>query len=826
MRTASWLPAVRQDVGYALRVLRRAPVFTGTALLTLAVGIGTTTAIFSVVNAVLLRQLPYPAADRTLMVFNAYRSGPDEAAIASEEFADLRARSKAFDRWAAMRPQISALTDGCSTGAGCEPERIHAYVVSPELFELLGVAPRHGRPFTTADGATGADRVILISDALWHRRFGADPAAVGRTVTLGGLSRVIVGVMPPGVRFPDDPIGYVKDRADVWIPFNWQERKDGRGNQYLVALASMRPGVTMSQATSDLAAIGQGFKEQFPNRYAEPRVRWQLGSKPLKEEMVGEMRTALVVLFGAGACVLLIACANVANLVLARGTSRRRELAVRSALGASRGRVVQQLLIETLVLTGTGAAVGVAAAAAGLKGLIAINPGNIPRIDAVAVDVVVMGFATAVALATGIAVGLMPALRQSSAGPQAAIGDGIRGTAATSPRRSFRGLLVIGEVTVAVVVMTGAFLLIRSYAAIARAPSGFDARGTAVTHLSIPRATYDTPAKVFAFHHSMWQRLAGLPGVSRASAVYPLPMAGDGWSGSVGIVGLTRAPSEPDPHSEYAVALPGYFQTVGIPLLEGRDFAATDAASAPAVAIVDETFARRYWPGQSAIGKRIATNGDVEKGPFETVVGVVGHVRRDGPRIEGEAQLYLAALQKSELSLYFVTRGAGDPRASMPFIRSAVRDQDPNLPVGMLTTGPDVVARFAARERFNMLLFTIFGGVALTLSAIGLYGVLAFLVTQRTHEIGIRLALGGRPWDIVRGVVGEALALTAGGLIFGLGCGALLAHVMKELLFGIEPADPTTYLLIAIAMIAVALLAASAPARRAANVAPIDVLKG
>jgi predicted permease len=826
MRRLSWLQTAQQDVRYALRTLRRARLFTATALLTLAVGIGATTAIFSVVNAVLLRDLPYPAADRTVMVFNSYlESGLEEASIAPEEFADLRAQSKAFDRWAAMRPQISALTDGCAEGAGCEPERIHAYVVSPELFNLLGVLPQYGRSFTTADGVTGAEPVVLISNGLWHRRFGADPTVVGRGITLGGISRVVIGIMPPAVRFPDDPIGYVKDRADIWIPFSWQDRKDGRGNQYLVVLARLRSGVTMAQAKQDLTIITDGFKAQFPKRYAEPAVHWQLGSKLLRDEMVGDVRMAIIVLFGAGGCVLLIACANVANLILARGTSRRRELAVRSALGASRGRVVQQLLIETLVLTSTGTAVGIAAAAAGLKTLIALNPGNIPRLETAEIDAVVLGFAVTLAFATGVMVGLLPALRQSGAGPESAIGDGVRGTAEASPRRRLRGALVIGEVTIAAVVLTGAFLLIRSFVAMSRVSTGFDANGTAIAQLSIPRATYDTPEKVFAFHESMARRLASLPGVSRASAVYPLPMSGDAWSGSVGIVGLSRAPGEPQPHTEYAVALPGYFQTVGIPLLEGRDFTNTDLATTPGVAVVDTVFARRYWPEQSAIGKRITIYGDVEKGPFHTVVGVVGHVRTKGLRAKSEAQLYLAALQKEEFSLYFVAKASGDPRPLLPSVRWAVREQDSKLPVAMLSRGVDVVAKFTARDRFNVLLFTVFGAVALALAAIGLYGVLAFLVSQRAREIGIRLALGSQPWHIVRGVIGEGLALTAGGLACGLGGGLLLGHAMKDLLFQIEPSDPLTYGVIAISMTVVALLAAFGPARRAASVAPMEVLK-
>jgi putative ABC transport system permease protein len=418
------------------------------------------------------------------------------------------------------------------------------------------------------------------------------------------------------------------------------------------------------------------------------------------------------------------------------------------------------------------------------------------------------------ALTTGLIVGLLPALRQSRADHPSTIGDEIRGTAASSPRRRLRGLLVTAEVTIAVVVLTGAILLIRSFAAMSRASAGFAASGTAVAQLSIPRASYDTPEKVFAFHESMVERPARMPDVLRASAVYPLPLAREDWSGSVGIAGLarcrsirTRTPSTPSP-------CPATFQTVGIPMFAGRDFALTDSANAPAVAIVDTVFVRRYWPGQSAIGKRISTSGDTEKGPFETVVGVVGHVRSKGARVEGEPQLYLPALQKSELSLFFVARASGDPRGLLPSIRQAVSQQDSRLPVAILSTGAEVVNRFTARDRFNVLLFSMFGIVSLLLAAIGLYGVLAFLVTERTHEIGIRPALGGCRATVVRGVVGEALGLTLGGLVFGIGGGLQLAYGMKDLLFQIEPADPQTYLAIACSMIAAALVAAFGPAMR------------
>jgi putative ABC transport system permease protein len=820
-----WLPTLLQDARYAVRVLTRTPFFTVTALLTLAVGIGATTAIFSVVNAVLLRTLPYPNADRVLVFYNSYpKADLLQAATSPEEFADVRNQAQAFEKLAGIRPQISALTDDCGA-ADCEPERVSAYAVSPELFDLLGVQPQRGRPFAPSDGVAGAQRVVMLTDALWRRRYNADPDVIGRTISLAGLPRTVVGIMPPGMRFPDEKVSYLSDRADIWIPVSWENTKDGRGNQYLVTLGLLRPGITMAQGQADLQRIGEGFKTQFPDRYAEPKVHWLLGSMSLTEQMIGDVRLGLFVLFGAVGCVLLIACANVANLMLARGASRRRELAVRSALGANRRRLIQQLLVETLVLTTAGTVLGLGVAWASLRALLSLNPGNIPRLDSASLDGSVLLFAVAMAAATGVVVGLVPAFRQARADPQSALGDAQRSADTSSPRRRLRGLLVMAEVAMAVVVLTGAALLIRSFIAMANVPVGINAEGVAVTRLSIPRATYNEPARVFAFHQSMRDRIRATPGVTHASAVYPLPMSDTGWSGSVGIAGRPEVVGVPEPHAEFAVAMPGYFETVGIPLREGRDFTDNDNAGAPQAVVVDEEFARSYWPGQSGLGQRIAINGDTEKGPFQTVIGVVAHVRNKGARESGEGQIYLAALQKQEFSLFFLARTNGDPSSLLPTIRTAVREQDAKLPIAAMSTMDEVLAKFTARDRFNMLLFTIFGCVALAIASVGLYGVLAFLVTQRTREIGIRLALGGKPGGIVRSVVFEGLALTAAGLVAGLGSAFLLSRWMKDLLFEVAPTDPVTYAVITGVMLSVAILAALGPARRATRVDPVEALR-
>jgi putative ABC transport system permease protein len=825
-RSSFW-PTLIQDARFALRTLRRAPVFTATALVTIAVGAGATTAIFTVVNAVLLRDLPYPSAGRTMVVNDYYpgEKGIGAAAVSPEEFADFRAGTQSFDHWAAMRPQQTALTDGCRAGAGCEPERISAYAVSPELFDLLGIAPARGRNFTRPDGVLNADRVVLISDGLWQRRFGGDPGIVGRQITLGGLPRTVIGVMPVGVNFPDARIGYLKDRADVWIPINWEDRKDGRGNQYLVVLATRKPGVSAEQAQADLTHLGEGFKARFPDRYAEPKVTWRLGSVSLRDEMIGDVRSGLIALFGAVGLVLLIACANVANLMVAKGASRRRELAVRSALGANRSRLIQQLLIESLVVTGLGTALGIGVAFGSLKILLAINPGGIPRLDTATIDTAVLAFASILALVTGVVVGLVPALRQSNADPQSALADGTRGAGVGAPGRVMRHALVIAEVTLAVVVLVGSLLLIRSFIALSKTPTGVSLSNTAIAEITIPRATYDTPEKIAAFHQNLTARLAALPGVTVAAGGYPLAMSGEAWSGSLSVVGIAEGPGLPEPHAEYAVATPGFFRAAGIPIIAGRDFTGADTAKAPLAAVVDAEFARQFWPGESALGKRIATSGDLQKGPFETIVGVVGHTLRGGARAHGEPQLYLPVYQNSQTNLFYVARTSGDPRALAGAIRAAVRDEDPRVPITKLATGDEMTRAFTARDRFNVLLFAVFGVVALVLAAVGIYGVLASLVAQRTREIGIRLALGGKPAGVIRRLIGEGLVLGSIGLALGLVVALLAAQSIESLLFQIKPTDLVSYCTIAAVVLGVSVVASYIPARRAAAIDPIETLR-
>jgi putative ABC transport system permease protein len=827
MHKAAWWQDLRQDISYAWRVLRRSPMFTATALATLAIGIGANTAIFSVVNAVLLRTVPYPDADRVVMIWNSYgQIGLSRAAVAAAEFADYREQQHSFVDVAAMRNQSSTLAGDCSGGGSCEPERVFAYVISPQLFSLLNTKPAMGRPFTEADGRMGAEKVILLSDALWRRRFQADPAIVGRTVLVGAIPRLVVGVMPEGIRFPDAPLNFLKDPADLWIPYGWeQSRTDGRGNQNLGVIARMKPGVRLADAQRDLDRIADGFRAQFPDRYAGAERGWHIVAVTMRDQMVGDVRPALWLLVGAVGLVLLTACANVANLLLARGTARRREIAVRSALGASRARLVRQLFIEAFVLVTGGGLLGIALAVAGVRILVRLDPGTIPRLETARLEPLVLAFAAVLTMCTALLVGLAPAIRQSRADPQSSLGEGSRGGATTPARRRLRSLLVVGEVAIAVVLLVGAGLLGRSLLAMTRIEPGFDPSGIAVAEVTLPGARYDTAARIDAFHVAFTEKLAALPGVAQSSAVYPLPMSGSGWSGSVEIETQPSLPGGPPPHAEYAVALPNYFKALQIPLHEGRDFDMRDVPGAEPVAIIDEELARRHWPGESAVGKRIGPFGKPSNNKWTTVIGVVGHVRNAGPKKEGEPQVYLSGLQQAESLLYYVARTPADVGLLPPMMREALRAIDPSLPVTKLTTMPEAMAKVMAPQRFNALMLGVFGAVALTLAAIGLYGVIALLVTQQTREIGIRLALGGRPSHVLSRILREGLVMTAAGIVIGLASAVLLSRAVSGLLFEVRPTDPLTYASIAVLFLGVAAVASYAPARRAMRVDPVEVLR-
>ena len=815
---------LRQDVAYGARTLRRAPLYTVIAVFTLAIGIGASTAIFSVVHAVLLRSLPYRDADRVVAVWNGYRQGGTvtHTAIAPAEFADVMDQNRSFDAVAAISRGAANLTGTCGGSAACEPERANGYTVSPSLFTVLGTSPSLGRAFADADGAAGAEPVAILSHSLWRRRFGGDSAVIGRGITVNGRLRTIVGVMPAEVRFPDAPIGFLRDRGDIWLPNAWQNnRGEERGNQYLGFLARIRPGASMTEVQTDLETISARFRSAFPDRYNSTTVSWALDAIPLREQMIGDVRRPLLVVMGAVVLLMLIACANVAHLSLARGAARRQEFAVRAALGAGRMRLVRQLLTESLLVGAMAGALGIAIAVGSPRGLVRLDQGMIPQLDATRVNGTVLLFALLTTLFCALLVGVVPALRQSMASVHDAIRAG-RGGAA-QPRRRVRSVLVVAEVAMALVILVGAGLLTRSFLALQKVDQGFSPGPTLTFAVTLPRARYDSAAKMIAFHDRLQNQLTSIPGVEAVSAIDPLPMGGTSWSGTFHVEGQPTERGAEPPHGEYNVAMPGFIETLRFRLVKGRDFEVNDGPGAPSVAIVDERLADRYWPGEDALGKRISSNGDT--GPWASVVGVVRHVYRSGPKSEGEPQIYFPYRQRVQTPLSYVVRTNVDPLSIVRAVRTQVASLDPDLPVARVASMETLESAALARDRFNALILLVFAGTALLLAAIGLYGVMAYLVAQRQAELGIRLALGGGPGDVARLVIGDGMRMALLGIVIGTVASLALGRALDGLLFGTRSRDPVTYGAIAATLVVVALLATAIPARRATRSDPVDALR-
>jgi putative ABC transport system permease protein len=823
MRQDFW-QQLRQDAAYGARTLRRSPLYTTIAVLTLAIGIGASTAIFSVVHAVLLRALPYRESDRVVTIWNGYRQGGEvsHTAIAPAEFADVMDQNRTFDAVAAVARAAVNLTGTCGGSGTCEPERVNGYSVSPSLFTLLGTTPALGRTFADADGVAGAEPVVLLSHALWMRRYGGDSAIVGRGININGRLRTVIGVMPPAVRFPDAPVNFLRERGDLWVPNAWQNnRGEERGNQYLGFLARIRPAASMDEVRTDLETISARFRSSFPDRYNQSTVPWALDAIPLREQMVGDVRRPLLVVLGAVLLLMLIACANVAHLSLARGAARRQEFAVRAALGAGRRRLVRQVLTESLLL-GLGAGlIGITIAIASTRALVQLDAGMIPQLDATRVNGTVLLFALLVTVFCAVLVGVVPALRQSMTSVHDALRAG-RGGAA-QPRRRVRSVLVVAEVAMALVILVGAGLLTRSFLALQKVDQGFAPGPTLTFAITLPRARYDSAAKMVAFHDQLRARLASVPGVDAVSAIDPLPLGGSSWSGTFHVEGQPTAPGQEPPHGEYNVAMPGFVETLHMRLVKGREFEMSDGPGAPAVAIVDDRLAEKYWPGEDPIGKRISSNGDT--GPWASVVGVVRHVHRSGPKNAGEPQIYFAYRQRVQTPLSYVVRTNVDPLSIVRAVRTQVASLDADLPIARIASMETLESTALARDRFNALILLVFAGTALLLAAVGLYGVMAYLVAQRQAELGIRLALGGGPGDVARLVIGDGMRMALLGIVIGTLASLALGRALEGLLYGTRPTDPLTYAVIAATLAVVSLLASAIPARRATRADPVDALR-
>jgi putative ABC transport system permease protein len=793
-----------QDLRYGVRMLLKNPGFALVAVIALALGIGANAAIFSVVNAVLLRSLPFDDPDRLIVLRENKPPQFPEFSVAPGNFLDWQKQNTVFEKLAAIRGFSYNLVD---TG---EPERLRGARVSAGLFEMLGVKPSQGRTFAAEEDQSGHDAVVILSHSLWQRRFGADPNILGRTLTLNASTYTVVGVMPPDFQFPDR-------ETELFTPVAFDAKQaDQHGSHYISAIGRLKPGVSIEQARTEMSAIAARLAQQYP----DSNTGWGVSLFKMQEYESRDIKPALLILLGAVALVLLIACANVANLLLARATARQREIAIRTALGASRWRVIRQLLTESILLALVGGGIGLLLAVWGVDLLLALAPENLPHVKGGTLDGRVLGFTLLITLLTGIVFGLVPALQSSRPNLNETLKEGGRG--ATTGHNRVRSSLVITEVAVALVLLIGAGLLIRSFYRLQQVNPGFNPRNALAVALSLPGKKYPEPEQNAQFYTQLIEKVSTLPGVVAVGATQSLPIHDDYVLG-FNIQG--RAPDAPgeEPSTNYYAVSPGYFKAMGIPLLRGRLFTEQDTKDTPRVAVINETMAKKFFPNEDPIGKGINVTNGPER--FREIVGIVGDVKQYGLDQPTTAQTYEPYLQTPFQGMTLVVRTEGNPAALTAGVRSQVLSIDKDQPVSRVRTLEQVIAESVAKQRFAMLLLGIFAMVALVLAGVGLYGVMSYAVTQRTHEIGIRMALGAQQRDVLKLVVGQGMILALVGVLIGLLASLALTRVMTTLLFGVSATDPLTFLAIPALLAAVALLASFMPARRAMKVDPMVALR-
>jgi predicted permease len=799
-----------QDLRFALRALRRSPGFAAVAVLTLALGIGANTAIFSVVNAVLLRPLPFADSDRLVRLFTVSRQS-DHDVYSAANFRDARSLNHSLEETSFFDYGSFTLT-----GRG-EPTQLQGVRVGQNFFQVLRARPELGRVFRPDENQSGQNRVVVLSHALWRQRFGGDPSIVGKTVTLNRLPYEVVGVMPEGFSYPEG--------QEAWIPEEYDARfmsENSRGAYYMEVFGRLRPGVTVEQAARDLNAIGERLKQQYPGTNAG----FGMTVASMRESTVGDVRPALLVLLGAVGLVLLIACANVANLMLARATARDSEMAVRAALGADRSRLVRQLLTESVLLGALGGAAGLVLAVWGTRFLVALHPAGVPRLAEVRVDGSVMAFTAVVAVVTGLLFGLLPAAQMARTAIASTLREGGRSGHGSRASARARSVLVVAEIALAVMLLAGAGLLIRSFVSLRSVDPGFRPARVVTWKLNLPQVSYETDASRRAFFQSLLERLRSTPGVESAAAVTTTPMSGDVMVLGVEVAG--RPPAEPGqmPTSEVAVATPDYFSPMGIRVVRGRAFGPQDRAGAPPVVMLNETAAMRLFPGEDPVGKKLSltwSRDSVQVGG--EVVGITGDVRQHSLDGEQGSMIYVSFDQAPLGRMDMVVRSRLPLGSLTGTIKREVRALDSNLPIDQLRPLEEVVEQSISQPRFYMLLLSIFAAVALALAAIGIFGVVSYSVTQRRREIGIRMALGADPARVLRMVIGGAVGLAAVGVGLGV-LGALAGtRLMTGLLFGVQATDPATFLGVSALLLGIAALSSWVPARSAVRVDPNVALR-
>jgi predicted permease len=812
-RRAEMMDQLTQDGSFALRTLIKRPGFAAVAILTLALGIGGTTALFSVVDGVVFRTLDFPEPERLALLWGVetgMKSG--SSATSYPDYVDIKAAQKAFEAMAAWSNwQLNV------TGADLEPKRVPASWVSRDLLPLLGVSPALGRNFLPEEDRVGGEPVVILNYGFWTSRFASDPAVIGRTLMLDGLAHTVIGVMPSGFTWG------TSGGSQLLLPMEPVHYDRSRGQHNLLVIGRLKPGVTLEAAEADVVTIAARLEEEYPE--------WNTGRsadlQPLREAVVGDVRPALLMLFGAVVVVLLIVCANLANLTLARATGRAKEVAIRTALGAGRVRLVRQLLTESLLLALTGGAVGMLIAYAGIGILKSIGPANIPRLDGVGIDARVAAFAMTVTVVTGVLFGLVPAFQCSKANLQNSLKEGGRTSALGGGRARLRQFLVVAEMALAVMLVAGAGLFVNSFLRLQRVDAGFTRENVLIAPLALPESKYpfEEWRRGVAFYDALIERVEALPGVESAALGYRHPLDG-GWETSFQIRGLLELPQGEQPEARIRPITPGYFETVGIPLLKGRTFTDRDMVDAPGVVIINDAFARTFFPDQDPIGHRLLKGAWWPERPEEwEIVGVVGDVKMDGLAQTTPWAMYFPYGQWPFNDMNLIVRASGEPLALSGAIRQQVWSLDGDVPVESFQTLTQIRTRSVAPQRFQTLLLGLFAALALGLAAVGIYGVLSYAVAQRTAEIGVRMSLGARTADILRIVVGQGMKLSLLGLLLGLLGALATTRLIGGLLFGVSPTDPATFAAVASLLFFTGLGACALPALRASRVDPVIALR-
>jgi putative ABC transport system permease protein len=794
------------DVRYCLRNLSARPGFTFVTVLTLALGIGANTAIFSVIDGLLLRALPFNEPDRLVMIWEQnYLRGQDHNVVGPANYLRWKERNQVFDQMAAFSTFSSILT-----GVG-EPQQIPIGFVSHDFFDLLGVRAHIGRTFLPENAQSGEANVVLLSNGFWQNHFGSDPGIIGKTITLDGNTMQVIGVMPPRFNMPSE--------VNIWMPQVFTERHRTWRGRYLTVLARVKPDMAMQEAQAGMNLLAKQLEKEDP----EFNNGWGVQVIPLHEELTGGIRRSLIVLLGAVGLVLLIACVNVANLLIAQASVRKKEFALRAALGADRKRLVQQLLTESTILAVMGGGGGLFVASFGLEALLAIAPADIPSFVEISLNTKVLGFTLVISLLTGLLFGLAPALQISGLNLHGVLKEGGRTLIGALSQRRLRNVLVVAEVALALVLLIGAGLLIRSFAVLLAVDPGFRPGNLLTMNIQLPASKYGLPHQQATFFEQAIDRVQNVSGVESSAAISFLPMAGPGASTAFMIEGRPAPAAGEAEIAEIRSVTKDYFRTMGIALLRGRFFGDPDGPDDPKKIIINETMADRFWPGKDAVGKFVVMfwGGQVRG----EIVGVVGDVRHSGLDSSPRSTLYWFMPQFPYSFMTLVVRTSVDPLSLSATLRSEIAGIDPDQPVAYIQPMNRVLSDSVKRPRFTMLLLGAFAAIALLLAAVGIYGVVSYFVGERTHEIGVRMALGARRFDVLRIVVWQGLIPTIAGVVLGLFVASYLMSVMSRLLFGITPTDPATYATISILFTAIALIACYIPAHKATSVDPLVALR-